>query len=528
MKAFYRADKCDILFCGLMLITITMLYFLIFADMPIYGDAWGYGYNCARWVSDNGLPLISSGTGRGETAGGHVTFYFWMWAVLMKTIGNTVMVAHILPSIFAFFAVIGTYRLGRDLGGRMLGIMSGVAILVSPLFLAQAFRPLPISAAMAASVWSLLFYQRKRYFLATVFCIFAVMMREQALVLPIAYIVAELYFFKESAWKRIFLLALPFLVPGINGVVNYIVNGFIILECNAPGVGGVFSTGLILERLKFFGFFLTGHFRWLPIGASIGILYSRLYGKKIGLVLGLVLCAFGAVSRFQNYFTSLLVLSLFYSLIFRKPPLKKIPLVMVLVPMLMLMFFTVIKLITTSSMEFMFFRYLMAAFPALIIGMLWLLAETGRKGQLLAGLFIVATAVSNFYVRYEENYTDSTLVGYQQPLMVMRDAGSWAADEGLPIIAAGGAAMLFIDPALGYTDTPLAVVGIWNIQEIIPDRDYSIVVPPGAPWGGDNTEETLDDFLECIDASSRLEPVTTFKRGPFRASCYILRSSPGM
>ena len=161
MKTLRGMDRCDILFYAFTLAAISLLYFLIFDDMPIYGDAWGYGYNCAHWISDNGLPLVPSGTGRGETAGGHTAFYFWIWAVLMKVFGNTVKVAHLLPSLFAFFAVAGTYRLGRDLGGRVPGILSGIAILVSPLFLTQAFRPLPISAVMAASVWSLLYYHRK-------------------------------------------------------------------------------------------------------------------------------------------------------------------------------------------------------------------------------------------------------------------------------------------------------------------------------------------------------------------------------
>lgn len=282
LKTLYGMDRYNFLFYGLTLAAVSLLYLLIFDDMPVYGDAWGYGYNCARWFSDNGLPLVSSGTGRGETAGGHAAFYFWIWAVLMKVFGNTVKVAHILPSLSAFLAVAGTYRLGKDLGGRIAGILSGTAILLSPLFLAQAFRPLPVSAAMAASVWSLFYYRRKRYFAATMLSFFAVMMREQAIVIPVAYIAAEFYFFKERSLRKIVLLALPFLVPVINGVSNYIVNGFIFLEGNTPGVARSFSIGLFLERLKFFGYFLTGHFRWIPIGASIAILYGRLSAKKSG------------------------------------------------------------------------------------------------------------------------------------------------------------------------------------------------------------------------------------------------------
>ena len=238
------------------------------------------------------------------------------------------------------------------------------------------------------------------------------------------------------------------------------------------------------------------------------------------------MCAFGAVSRFQNYFTILLVLSLLYPVIFKKSSLDRTALVIVLIPILMLMFFTSIFFMTSGVMKFMFFRYLLAAFPALTVGMLYLLSGKGWKGQLLAWLFVAGTALSNFHVRYEENYIDSTLAGYMKPLMVMKDAGSWAADEGLPVIAAGGAAMRFNDPALGYTDTSLAVTGIWDMQEIVPDRDYSIVVPPGIPWGGDNTEEAMRVFTGHIDASFRLEAAAVFSSGPFRASCYSLRSSP--
>ena len=106
---------------------VSLLYLFFFFGLPIYGDACGCGYNYANWIVDNGFPLIPSGIGRGETAGGHTAFYFWMWAVAMRFFGNTVETAHLLPALFSMFAIAGTYKLGRELVGKAMGIAGGIS-----------------------------------------------------------------------------------------------------------------------------------------------------------------------------------------------------------------------------------------------------------------------------------------------------------------------------------------------------------------------------------------------------------------
>ena len=521
-----KADRTDILFYGLALLTVSLLYLFFFSDLPIYGDAWGYGYNCANWIADNGLPLIPSGTGRGETAGGHVAFYFWMWAAAMRVFGNTVKIAHLLPAVFSFLAVAGTYRLGRELAGKAMGIACGIALLVSPIFLSQAFRPLPIAAVMAASVWSLFFYKREKYFMASLFCVFAVMMREQALVLSVAYIAAEFYSIRRFRWRRVLLFASPFLVPLINGISNILVNGFVFLEINKPGIDQAFSLGLFLERLKFFaGYFFISHFRWIPVSVSAGILFARSANRKSGMILGLTLCAIGASGGLQNYFTGILLLSLLYPVCFRKSSISRMAVVLGLFPLLMVLFFTAIVFVTATDMKFMFFRYLAAAFPAVIIGIFWTLFKSNRKFILVVIVFIAATAATNFLVRFQPFYSDSTLAGYAGPLQVMQDAGIWAQEQKLTVIAAGGAAQRFSRPELGYTDSSLTVIYINSDSLLLERKDYAVVVPPLLPWG-DDAEAALNSFSERLSNEYKLELSRIITRGPFYASCYILHWDP--
>ena len=521
--AMGRGGREDLVFYCLAFAAVGLLYLLVFADVPIYGDAWGYGYNCSRWISENGMPLLPSGAGRGESAGGHAAFYFWMWGGLMRLLGDTVAVAHLLPAIFAFLTVAGSYRLGRELSGRTLGVFAGATVLASPLFLAQAFRALPISAAMAATVWSLLLYRQKRYVAAAGLCVFAVMMREQALLLALSYVAAELIGRDDRSWRRIALLAVPVLVPVVNGLSNYLVNGYVLPAGNTPGFDQPFSLGLLLHRLKFFGFFLVGDLRWLPISIGSGVVLGRAAGRRAGVSAAVILGLLGAFSRFTNYFVVALIITLALAAAAGRHRLNRTGLVLVLFPLLTILSFSVIVFLTATRMEFMFLRYLMPAFPALVAAMLWPLTGLGPRGRGLLVVFLIGTAAFNLSVRNSINYSDSTLAGYLMPLRAVQEAGVWAAETGLPVAAAGVAPRHFENPALGYSDTALTVVGIWDVPDHLLDRELAIVVPPTLPWGNDG-DALLAEFLRGTGAEERLVLAHTVRKGPFTAVCYILRA----
>ncbi len=502
-----------------------LLYLFVYSDMPIYGDAWGYGYNCSRWISDNGLPLIPSGTGRGETAGGHGAFYFWMWAVAMKVFGNTVSVAHLLPAVFIFITLAGMGKLAEDLGGKELAVLSTAALLVSPLFLAQTFRPLPIAAVMAGSVWGLFFFRRGRYLHASAAMVFAVMMREQAMVVPFSCILAGFLIRGRKAPRGILLLLIPFIVPVIIMLSNYLVNGYLFAPGNDPGIDQPFSPGLFLHRLKFFGFLFTGHYRWLPVAFGLGFLYRRRAGIAAGVAIGVLLAVLGALERFQNYFTILLVLALLCLGFPERKKLEPLHVTLAFIPLLMILSFTAIVFVTATVMEYTFFRYLLAAYPALVAGMMWMLHGNGWMGRAAAGAFLLLTAFGNMGIRNEPNYTDTTLAGYSAPLMVMRDAGAWAAGKDVPTVALNAVTGHFADPALGYTQTPLEVIMPDELLRTEAPGVYALVIPPFLPWG-DDVSRSLDVLLDSIQTEYSLQTDTVISRGPFTAECMLLHLHP--
>ncbi|HOP27486.1 MAG TPA: hypothetical protein PLM22_09860 [Candidatus Sabulitectum sp.] len=504
------------------LASVAVLYLLVYSDMPIYGDAWGYGYNCARWISDNGLPLVPSGTGRGETAMGHGAFYFWMWAVTMKVFGNTVSIAHLLPAVFTFITLAGMGKLADDLGGRELSVLSTIALLASPLFLAQTFRPLPIAAGMAGSVWGLYFFRGGRYLQASAAMVFAVMMRQQAMVVPFSCILASFLIMGRKTPRGIFLLLFPFLVPVIIVLSNYLVNGFLFVSGNDPGINQPFSLGLFLHRLKFFGFLLTGHYRWLPVAFGLGFLYRRRAGTAAGVAIGVLLAVLGALERFQNYFTIVLILALLCLGFLERKKLEPLHVALALIPFLMILSFSMIVFAAASVMQFNFFRYLLAAYPALVAGMMWMLHGNGWKGRAVAGAFLLLTAWGNTGIRYEATYTDTTLAGYSAPLLVMRDAGSWAAAKDVPTVALNAVTGHFDDPALGYTERPLEVIMPGELLRTEAPGLYAVVIPPLLPWG-DDVSRSLEELLDSIRTEYSLHTDTVISRGPFSARCILLR-----
>jgi 4-amino-4-deoxy-L-arabinose transferase-like glycosyltransferase len=523
--AIKHTDRSDYLFYLSAFLVIVFLYIFVYADMPVYGDAWGYGYHSASWMAENDLQPIPAGTERGERAGGHTAFFFWLWAVCIRIFGNTVQTAHLLPAIFSFLAVAGTYRLGRELGGRAVGIASGIALLLSPLFLAQAFRALPIAAVMSATAWSLLFFIRGRYLQASLLCVFAVMMREQSILLALSYIAAELIREKFKHPRRILLFALPFLVPVINGLTNLAVNGFFVQSSNALGFERSFNWHVLITRVRHFGgHMFASDFRWLPIGIGTGILASRKFGKSAGIILGLVLCVTGFEQRLLSYYILILTSSLFVLLLLNIRSVSRPAIAIGLFPFVMVLFFSILLFITSTIMQYNFFRYIMAAYPAVIVGIFWLLSLSRHRLLYfsVAALFIILTAVSNLSVKYRPDHSDSTFAGYYMPLAVIRDAGCWAVEQNNPILSVGGGAVNhYANPSLGYASIPMEIISLLNGNPQLEKRDYSIIIPPLLPWG-DKVSENFHLIDPLLEEGYELERDTVFTRGPCTASCFLL------
>lgn len=453
---------------------------------------------------------------------GHPAGFFWLWAIIMKIFGDHIHVAHILPAITTFLALGGMYKLGKSLGGTLLGILTSAALLTSPLFITQTFRPLPDAAMIAAISWSLHYFIRRKNALAAFFCFIAVMMREQAVFLAAAYFITELVRSRLKKPKLLLLWCSPLLVILFTAIGNQFVNGFFFWRRYLSSQQGILPENWIAFRFRLFGgHLLAENYRWIPVVGSLAFLLwnSRLKKITVPLTLGLILLALSRAT-WLPYLLSIALITLLV-IISRRRIRGDIWLVFIILVLLSILFHVFIVAVS-SIPQLDLLRYIMCAYPAVIAGSLAIIARLGGKKMLtvISVLFMAASFSTNFSVPYW-NQPDTTLAVLQQQECYV-NAVEIAMEYGDTIIVPGSDIKTLIRPGLGYVDSPYPARTLGRTNSALSDKvDYTVIVP--------HSHRFTCDFLEIVHAalpsSSVLGNPNSITEGEFRADLYRITST---
>jgi hypothetical protein len=100
-------------------------------SLPVWGDGQAY-------VVPNGLLLLNEPARLFIPDEVHPPFYFRLLAESYRVFGTSLLVTHGLVLVFAFLALLYTWRLGEGLFGRGSGAAASLMLLFSPLFFCQA------------------------------------------------------------------------------------------------------------------------------------------------------------------------------------------------------------------------------------------------------------------------------------------------------------------------------------------------------------------------------------------------------
>lgn len=506
-------------------VLVVLVIYLVSLNVPVFGDAFAYGYRSARWMSDNGLAFVPQGAERGEQAMGHPTVFFWLWAILMSLLGDSMAVTRLLPAIATLFAITGTYMLGRDLGrSRWAGLLAAGALLVSPLFITQSMRPFPDSSMVACVAWSLYFYRAGRYTSAALSCFAAVVFREQAVFLAAAYFIAELIHNGVRSPVRLLLFASPLLAIVITGMLNLAANGYFFFPSFVGARSTPLSTGLILSRLRFFaGHLLAEDFRWLIVVTPLSAMMA--VGRKKGLpLLSILVLLVPALLYPPGRLAYILVVSvlLIWHLIRKGTLPDRTVIVMVLFPTLLVLFYVFIVLVSPDP-ALNLFRYVIGAYPVILAGAIALLWRymNSRSAAILGCIFVAATASSNTAVHYE--FQPETSLACLAPLFSLREAYSFASESADSVILSETSLEMAGNPGLGYSvdTTGFRAVGE-GYPPLAQDVSYAVVISTF-----DGTMTILDEVKRLLPEGSRLEelPVRVWSDGPFRTYCYLISPS---
>jgi 4-amino-4-deoxy-L-arabinose transferase-like glycosyltransferase len=449
-----------------------------FWSVPLYGDASAYGLPSAKWISQNGMQLIPAGSERGEQAQGHPALYFWLWAVFIRLFGNSLMTAKILPTIAVGLALAGTWKLASSMSrDRLAGAMAAAALLASPLFLAQGFRPLSDTAFAAATVWSLYSFSRGRLLATALLCALAVEFREQGILLAGSLFLSDLI--SERRFRpRMLLWGIPFAVLAGSFVLNYLANGFFIdprhladaVRSHAPG-------SLDFWLGHFSGHLLGEDYRWIPISVVLALMLAG-NARKLTLPVAAILLSpvLFHDSLPVAYLITLSVMYAWYLLIRRRMP-SRLTLAVLLFCALMVVFFTLLTLVSPDPPHDLF-RYLLGVYPGMIAILAARLLSNGRRIALpVWGIYVAATLACVGAVRRNWQEEDS-LMG-QVLALELREA----------IAASDNPYLLrpefLSETALGYVDEPRSFLKGVRGQLVICSEADANSIPEGYSFTND-------------------------------------------
>lgn len=498
----------------LSLLLLTVIVYVLLADVPIQGDAWAYGYRTANWMVDNGLQLIPAGEDRGEQAMGHPPVFFWLWALLIAVSGNSLQLAHLLPAAGTFLALWGSYRLASELSRcRTTAFLTALAVLATPILLANSVTPLPDTAATAACTWALAAYAAGRWKRAVGLSAVALAFREQALLLVAALVLAEIV---HGGWRRpwrILLMCSPVLVLVANGLAFLAVNDFFFFGKYVSSANQV-SLSVLAGRLRFFmGFLFADSFRWLPVAVAAALMVRQRSGRP-GLMSTLAL-----LSPALLYPPGRLLWLAFMSLLGiggacgrgYMPRKERLPII--LFPVLLGLFHVFIVTVSADP-NLNLYRYVLAGIPAVLAGTFALIRHLGGRKYLL-GLGVVFIALTfgvngQIPLRWQP---ETTLASVRQPLM-RRDAYELAASLADTVMVTVLHQEALSEPALGYVEAPVPVISPW--EELAEGVTYAAVFELHRP----EEVEILDELNRRCEPTHSLVADTCLVNEHFEFGTY--------
>ncbi len=460
------------------LVLVGALYILSLS-VPLFGDSLGYGFSTTDWIRNNGFTPFASGSEKGQQAMGHPTLFFWLWALLSGMLGDSLWVARILPAFATFFSIWGMYKLGKLLSCELAGWLSALALFASPLFIVQAMRPMPESAVVAAVIWSLFFYAKKRYVYATLLCALAIIFREQAIFLVPAYFVAELFQTGFKKPTRLLLFLSPVLVIVITGIINLIVNGYFFFPTYV-GQGSELQANWLALRLRLFGsHVLSEDFRWFIVTVALAGMIRGIGRDKERKLLPFILILlfpslFFPPSRIAFLIFITLLLAVY--MIRHRLTLSRVFIAFVVFPVFIVLFHVLIVLVSPDS-ALNLFRYVLPAYPMIILGSVVMLFKYYPKkvALVIGAIYVVATAVANKTQHYE--YQHDTSLACVQDLLDYKEAVQYAVSLNDTVLVVPTDELYFTDPEFGIISIPTPTINILEDQTLLEEGvSYTLVV----------------------------------------------------
>jgi hypothetical protein len=211
MKSHSIFDKNIVLITGFWLIVIFIINPI--GDFPL-NDDWAYGLIVKGMIENGTLKLINWGE---MTLVTHLFYGYGFTSIL----GFSFTILRCSTLLLSLVCLLGIYQTGLIVRlDKKTALIATLLVMANPVFMALSFSYMTDVPFMTFVTWSTYFFikayntaNKKLLFIAICLCIWAVLMRQLALILPIAWLIAFLIDARRKPfphwWKW-----LPFLTVG--------------------------------------------------------------------------------------------------------------------------------------------------------------------------------------------------------------------------------------------------------------------------------------------------------------------------
>lgn len=293
-------------FCILTTFLFLEYLFQIF-QQPYLWDELGVYARAATRMYHDGLSLMPDAI-PDELSRGHpllCTFYF---ALAFKLFGCSTLVGHFAAAFLHILTFHFLFLIFKRLMNEWMALLGTLICFLQPAFLSQSILVLPEMPLMFCTVLAIYAFLENRILLQTVALSAALQIKESALVLPLAFVLADLYrkSYKPD-WKFIALtLGIPVLLLSLFFVAQYLQRGYVFYPLHTSLVK--FEWYYVKERWRdfsYFFFFDQGHWIWLFTLALTLIFYAKkvIALPKSYLIFPMIILG-GIGFQLLNYFLS--------------------------------------------------------------------------------------------------------------------------------------------------------------------------------------------------------------------------------
>jgi hypothetical protein len=211
-----------VLFCGFVFTYLVVQWQFGIFTQPYFWDELGVYSRSSTHLFYHGLSLMPSSI-PDELSRGHPLLCSFYFALAFKIFGCSPVTAHFAAAFLNMLGFYFCYRIFARYIPSWHAVFATMAVFVQPLFLSQSVLILPEMPLMVCTLGAVMCYVYERKWGLMLFLVAALQVKESALVLPMAFLLADILIDKKPDWKG---LLGYFIIPILSFVIFISVQKF--------------------------------------------------------------------------------------------------------------------------------------------------------------------------------------------------------------------------------------------------------------------------------------------------------------